>query len=112
MGLLPGFQYCFLNDRGRGRRFLRDHPVLAEDVIPAQDSVSICYVERSVKDNTTQYQHLDRPQEHLRARPLWKDERGSMEQPLPVVRHFCGYLISQPRSATKTTTGDLALCIP
>ena len=50
MGLLSSFQYCFLDDRGRGRRLLRDHPVLAEDVIPERDIVSICYVERSVKD--------------------------------------------------------------
>ena len=78
MGLLSGFQYCFLNDRGRRRRFLRDHPVLAEDVIPERGIVSICYVGRSVKVYTIQYQHLDRQREHLRARPLWNGERRNL----------------------------------
>ena len=78
MGLLSGFQYCFLNDRGRGRRFLRDHPMLAEDVIPERGVVSICYVERSVKVYTIQYQYLDRQREHLRAHPSWNGERRTI----------------------------------
>ena len=78
MGLLSGFQYCFLDDRGRRRRFLWDHPVLAEDVIPERGIVSICYVKRSVKVNTIQYQHLDRQPEHLRACPLQNGEKRNM----------------------------------
>ncbi len=52
--------------------------MLAEDVVPERDIVSICYVEGSVKFNTIQYQHLGRRREHLQAHPLWNGERRNM----------------------------------
>ena len=85
--------------------------MLAEDVVPERDIVSIWYIAGSIKVNTIQYQHLGRPREHLQARPLWKCERRKMRATsLLVVAHLCGYLISQQRSVPKTTTGDLVLC--
>ena len=84
--------------------------MLAEDVVPGRDVVSICYRADSGNANTIQYQHLGRPQEHSQAYPLWNNERRSGGSIIAGCWCFRGYLISQRRKATKTTTGDLALC--
>ena len=52
--------------------------MLAEDVVPERDLVSICNVAGSMRVDTIQYQHLGRPREHLQVHPLENDEQRNM----------------------------------